>query len=178
MQYFAAKSGACWPLDAKQQKEQYSNAFIHAAAAVAGFATAKPSVDDDSIDWTLSQRGGTGAIRSPKLDVQLKCTEIATLLETDVRYRLDLKNYDELRPTNVQTPRILVVVLVPEDMGTWFLMDETTLALRSCAYWYSLRGMPPTANLDNITLHIPRVQRFDAIALSQMMARIGQGNPP
>src|ERR1035438_9530389 len=92
-------------VDINQKKEQYSNAFVHAAAAVAGFATSKPSVDDDSIDWTISQRGGGGTLRSPKLDVQLKCTEVANFNERCLKYPLPVKNYNELRPDNVQVPR-------------------------------------------------------------------------
>ncbi len=56
-----------------QQKEQFSRAYVQAVAACAGFAWSVPSVDDDSIDMTLSQTGGRGTIRSPRLDVQIKC---------------------------------------------------------------------------------------------------------
>jgi hypothetical protein len=57
-------------MDLNARKEQFSNAFLFAVAAVAGCSVAKPSVDNDSIDWTISNR----LPRRPKLDVQLKCT--------------------------------------------------------------------------------------------------------
>jgi hypothetical protein len=165
-------------MDLNQKKEQFSNAFIHAIAAVAGYATAKPSVDDDSIDWTVSQKGGNGALRSPKLDLQLKCTGNPDFDEDNLRFPLVVKNYDELRPDNVQVPRILVVVTVPMDITEWLILDEGSLALRHCAYWLSLRGRPATQNEETVTVHLPRIQRFDPAALAQIMNRIGNGDPP
>jgi hypothetical protein len=38
------------------QQERFADAFLLAVAAVAGCTYAKPEVDDDSIDWTLSRR--------------------------------------------------------------------------------------------------------------------------
>ncbi len=61
-----------------QMKEQFSHAYVKAVAAVAGFAWYKPSVDDDSIDLGLAQRGGGGTTRSPRLEIQLKCHAMAT----------------------------------------------------------------------------------------------------
>jgi hypothetical protein len=57
------------------QKEQLSYAYVQAVSACAGFAWSRPSVDDDSVDMMLSKKGGHGAIRSPRLEIQLKCTE-------------------------------------------------------------------------------------------------------
>jgi Domain of unknown function (DUF4365) len=165
-------------VDINQKKEQYSNAFVHAAAAVAGFATSKPSVDDDSIDWTISQRGGGGTLRSPKLDMQLKCTEVANFNEHCLKYPLPVKNYNELRPDNVQVPRILVVVTVPRNVEDWLLLKEDVLSLKNCAYWVSLRGDEPTENVETVTVELPRTQRFDPTALRQIMDRISNGDLP
>lgn len=57
-----------------QKKQEFSKAYVKAIAAAAGYATQELSVDDDSVDLGLAARGGGGTIKSPRLDLQLKCT--------------------------------------------------------------------------------------------------------
>jgi hypothetical protein len=57
-------------MDLNTQKEQFSVAFVHAVASVAGVKIIRAEVDDDSIDVGLERTGGC----APKLDLQLKCT--------------------------------------------------------------------------------------------------------
>ena len=160
-------------MDENQRKEQFSNAYLHAVAAVAGFATAKPSVDDDSVDWTLSGRRGAGVFTAPKLDVQLKCTHVADLTVDQLRYALKVKNYTEI-DTRVLVPRILVCVLVPQDLATWTAQTENEMILRRCGYWLSLSGQTPTQNAETQTVNLPRAQVFTPDALTAMMLQISR----
>ena len=160
------------------QKEQFSFAYARAVAAVAKVAVSEPSVDDDSIDLFFKVRGGGGVVRSAQLDAQVKCTEAANVNEAHVAHRLKLKNYDELRPTDVLVPRILIVVLVPDQIADWVNHSEQELALRNCGYWMSLRGFPATTNTTSETVHLPRLNQFNVAALQQIMARIGNGQLP
>jgi hypothetical protein len=121
-------------MDINAQKEQFSQAYVQAVAAVAGFAWSKPSVDDDSIDLTLAQTGGGGTIRSPKVDLQLKCHAAPTPAQPHLAYDLKLKNYNELRDNSVLVPRILVVVLVPDNVVDWAYHTEVELAIRRSGY--------------------------------------------
>ena len=61
-------------MDINQQKEQFSNVYLQAVTTVVGYSVYKPSVDDDSVDWGVTAKSGTGAIRAPHLELQLKCT--------------------------------------------------------------------------------------------------------
>ena len=167
-------------MNLNEQKQQFSTAFVRAVAAQCGLAYAVPETDDDSIDATVAKRGGGGSVRSPKLDLQLKATAGVALTpaQTHFSYPLLLKNYDELRPTNVQVPRILVVVLVPNVLADWMDCGEAAFALRSCAYWLSLRGMAPTTNASSITLQIPRTNVFAPAALNAIFANLQLGLNP
>ena len=90
-----------------QQKEQFSNAFLHAIAAVSECSVSKPNVDDDSVDWTLLKR----IQRRRRIDLQLKCTGSAeTVTQNGISFGLKKKNYDDLRLVDLVVPRILVVV--------------------------------------------------------------------
>jgi hypothetical protein len=62
-------------MDINQQKEQFSNIYLRAVTTVAGYSLYKPFVDDDSVDWGVAAKGGTGPIRAPRLELQLKSTK-------------------------------------------------------------------------------------------------------
>jgi hypothetical protein len=165
-------------MDQNTQKELFSNVFIQAVAAVAGYACYKPQPDTESVDWGIAAIGGGGSIKSPRLELQLKCTAQDCLAGDALRYPLKTKNYEELSSDNYLVPRILAVVLVPEEIGEWMGQSEEQLVLRRCAYWVSLRGMAATKNTGKVTVTIPRSQQFTVDALVAMMTRIGEGGLP
>ena len=165
-------------MDENQQKEQFSNAYIRAIAATAGYSVYKPEVDDDSVDWGVTARGGNGTYKSPKVEMQLKCTSKDILKDGVLSFPLKIKNYDDLRPDNYQVPRILVVVLVPGNVSDWLLQTPTSLALHRCGYWVSLNGKDQVSNTSTVTITIPESQMFSVMELSKMMDRIRQGGQP
>lgn len=160
------------------QQEQFSRAYVAAVAAVAGYAVNPIAVDIDGIDLTISSRGGGGVVRSPKLDVQIKSETSGKPGKLPWKYPLKVKNYDDLRPEDVSTPRILVVVAMPKDASDWLRQTPSELCLRHCAYWTSLRGEPATKNTATVTVSLPKNQKFSPQALGTIMMRIGQGQLP
>ena len=159
-------------MDLSQQKEQFSNAFLQAIAAVSQCSISKPSVDNDSVDWTLSKV----MTRRPKLDLQLKCTSPADVITTgSISYSLKKKNYDDLRLTDVLCPRILIVVFAPNEIERWLDCTHESLTLRRCAYWLSLAGFEDSPNEASVTVHLPTEQRFDVDALNAIMNKISSG---
>jgi len=160
------------------QKEQFSIAYVRAVAAAAGFKIYREEVDDESVDIGVARSGGSGTVRSPHCDIQLKCTSQDVLDNTAVRFPLPLKNYNDLRTTDLHVPRILVVLLVPDLVPDWLVQDEEALLLRHCVYWRTLRGEPATTNDTSVTVVIPRVNIFGVVALEGIMNRIEQGDQP
>ena len=163
-----------------QQQEQFSVAYVHAIASAAGYGLSKPYVDDDSIDLSIHQRGRSGTIRSPRLDLQLKCLLRDQEINSEgIKYALKRKNYDDLIPTDFTTPRILVILVAPCLPNDWVSQqsDRATI-LKYCAYWLSLRGMEPTTNSTNKTVYIPQKNRFTVDKLSELMQIVGSGGEP
>lgn len=156
-------------------QEQFSKAFVLAVAALAGCAAAEPRPDHDSIDWTLSCRL---APRRPKIDIQVKSTAIDNGTDTAIHYPLKRKNYDELIPTDLLAPRVLVLVVTPSKPLDWLTASPETLVLRHCAYWASLRGLPATANESTVTVQVLRANLFDTEALIRLMQKINEGGVP
>ncbi len=165
-------------MDINQQKEQFGNSYLQAVTTVAGYSLYKPSVDDDSIDWGIAAKAGAGRIRAPRLELQLKSTSRDIIDEKSIRYPLKLKNYEDLIWTDLAIPRILLVILIPENNSDWLKQSEEELCLRHCGYWVSLRGMPSTTNTVNITVMIPRNNQFTVAALELIMLGISQGVQP
>jgi hypothetical protein len=162
------------------RQEEFSRAFVQAIASAAGFKTQPGATpDDDSVDLTISARGPHGGVRSPKVDVQLKC--VMGLVPADhLSYPLKLKNYQDLSPpaAEFQVPRILVVVVVPHAVDDWASHTPESLVLRHQAYWQCLHGMPATLNTATVTVAIPVTNAFTAQTLTDMMNRVGQGGQP
>jgi hypothetical protein len=154
------------------QQERYSDAFLLAVCATAGCAAAKPEVDDDSIDWTLSCKLSP---RRPKLDVQMKSTSNDDGKDDSIRYALRKKNYDELIVTDVTVSRLLILVIVPDDLNDWVTLSPAELVLRRCAYWVSLAGRAESANEHSVTVMVPRENVFDVSALQELMRRANRG---
>ena len=98
--------------------------------------------------------------------------------EATFSFPVTRKNYDELRPSHVAVPRILVVMLVPDKLEDWLNHTERELAIRRCTYWMSLREMPETTNETSVTVAIPRINLFSVDGLRSMMSRIDQGSFP
>lgn len=165
-----------WQMDLNQQKEQFSHAYVRAVASVVGLRISKPEVDDDSIDLTLAGRGGGGSVRSPKIDLQLKCTGSPSFQNGQLTFVLSAKNYDDLRDPAVMVPRILVVVVVPENLAKWLLHDETRLALHHCGYWLSLRSAVSKPGQVSVTVHLPCSQQFDVVEVTKLMSQVAYGN--
>jgi hypothetical protein len=159
-------------LNLSHAQEQFSKAFVLAVAALAGCSVSEPKPDDDSIDWTLSCRLPP---RRPKLDLQVKSTSNDAGSETAIHYTLKRKNYDDLILSDLLTPRVLVLVLVPSAPPMWLSASPEALVLRHCAYWVSLSGLPATTNETYVTVRVPRANLFDVTALTGLMQAINEG---
>jgi hypothetical protein len=157
-------------MESNQQKQQFSIAYVHAVAAAVGLKIFRSDVDDESVDIGLGQSGGAGTIRSPRLDIQVKCTEQDVLREDGVHFPLKRKNYDDLREINVMVPRILVVVLVPDDGAQWLTeVPEERICLHRSAWWMTLKGAEDRPGVESPTVVLPRANLFNVDSLREIM---------
>ncbi|MHC5747681.1 MAG: DUF4365 domain-containing protein [Nostoc sp.] len=160
------------------QKEEFSYAYISAVASVAGysFQIAPRPLDLVGVDVTITGLVSPGSRRRTRLDLQLKCTSQDLLDNQGIKYPLEIKNYNELRNTNLDDdPLLLVLVLVPEKVEHWLQQTETELCLKRCAYWVSLRGQASSTNQTNVTVYLPRQNVFSVDTLKTLMQRIAAG---
>jgi hypothetical protein len=156
------------------RQEAFSRAYIHAVASAAGFKyTDGPLPDDDNVDVTVTATGPMGLIRSPKVDIQAKC-KLGVPEGDPISYSLAVTDHEGLRHTDYSSPRILVVVFAPVEVGSWTEHTEESLLLRYCGYWLSLEGAAQSDNLANVTVRLPRKNVFSVAGLTELMGRIGR----
>jgi hypothetical protein len=165
-------------VDLNLRKEQFSAAYVRAVAALAGYAVSRPDPDEDSVDLSISVGGKSGLLRRPRLELQLKCTAEDIRRETEIRFPLPIKNYEDLRPEDLIVPRILVVVLVPRSIRDWVQQDEEALVMRHCGYWCSLRGYPPRTNARSVSVSLLRSKAFTVESLKMIMERVNERERP
>ena len=116
------------------QKAAMSVVYAKAVAARAGYVTSIPDLDRDGVDLRID---AGGAMR-PALDLQLKATaRLGKPTAGSLSFALKRRNYDLLR-RDTQTPRILVVLVLPNNRDRWMTITQEELVLRRSAYWLSL----------------------------------------
>lgn len=166
------------------RQELLSIAYFRAIVAKCGINFWKPC-QDIGMDYSLEDavyEGGRIVSLGHKLDVQLKSTCRAVVTDEAVRYRLDRRAFDNLSRTDVGTPRILVLCVLPRSEKDWVTADEERLCLRTAAYWMSLRGAKMTGSSSStsqgeVPITLPRNQVFNVESLTEIMKLVADGKP-
>ena len=112
-------------LDANNRKSRLSVMYTLAVAAQAGYLTAEPVPDFDSVDLTIK----AGGSMRPSLDLQIKATSALEWNDGEASFPLRRKNYDDLRCRR-QNPIVLMVMEMPVDEARWIEFGAEALTLR------------------------------------------------
>lgn len=149
-------------------KEHLALAYVYAVASRAGCSTELTRVDRNSVDLTLTHvdpSAGPDEVREGILGLQIKA-HVHDPPPGPIRYVLrNEKNFHELRDRHLLRPKLLVVVLLPEDEATWVDLTHEALVLRRCGYWASL------VEAQSRTIEIPRDNVFNGEALVRLMGQ-------
>jgi hypothetical protein len=94
-----------------------------------------------------------------------------------VRYDLDVDTYNNLRIPGT-CPRILVVLVLPEEETEWVKQSPEELAIRRCVYWRSLEGLPPTGSTRSIRIEIPLENIFSAKEVQDLLQQAKKRRRP
>ncbi len=155
------------------RQEALSRAYVRAVATRAGLICGGTENDlgFDLFLRSVEIHGHQLWDSGPQLDLQLKSTTRAAVRESVVAYDLEVRAYNILRQENVSRPRILVVLVLPENESEWMSQTEEALIIRRCAYWTSLRGAEPTTAQTTVRIMIPRTNVFSVQSLELLMDR-------
>jgi hypothetical protein len=162
------------------RQELLCRAYVHAIAAQAGVHCSRPD-PDYGIDLSLrhvaivSRRHRDTSVQ---VDLQLRSTTRAGVTETEVMLDLDVETYNDLRTPETFCPRLLVVLVMPDEEAEWVSQSSDELAIRHCAYWLSLHGYAETSARSTIRIGIPLINRFSVEAVLTIMQRLQEGKLP
>jgi hypothetical protein len=170
-QSYSAEGGMDSLLATNDIEEALSLAYIHAVAAAAGYVISLKNFDRDGIDITVEAGGGF----RPKIDIQAKASINIAKSDGFWKFPLKRRNYDHLI-IQTQTPRILVLLHLPDDQSDWINVDINALVMRNCAYWVCLTGGATTENSSAITVSIPQANTFDVPGLKSLLELSRTGN--
>ena len=138
-------------------QEQLSWSYVRAVSYRAGYSLYRPEVDDHGIDGTIADPSASGMNR---IDFQLKATTVYEVNNATIGYDLRVQNYNQLiREDDV--PRILILLIMPDDADQWLTYSEDELCLRKCAYWLDLMGKSPSDNSSTKRVYIPTDNAFN-----------------
>jgi len=135
---------------------------------------------DYGIDMTVHhiwRQGRRYAESGYRLDVQAKSTSGAVVAESFLQYDLPVKNYDDFRNLRAGCPRLLVLLVLPDQESLWTEQTEEHLLLRHAAYWLSLKGHEAVPNSRTVRIVIPRENFFTVTALQALMQRVRRRQP-
>lgn len=165
----------------EQRQEEISKAYLHAVAAKCGFAVGTWSQDHGCLDVTVGAAApvGTGHLAGPKVDIQLKATTRQDVEhESFVSYAIEIDHYETLR-ARAFVPRLLVVLLLPNDVEQSVEHTVDHLLVRRCAYWVTMTGMPAAEpNQKTKTVRLPKNQIFSPDQLTSILEKISKGELP
>ncbi|HYT90311.1 MAG TPA: DUF4365 domain-containing protein [Gemmataceae bacterium] len=167
-------------LPTNQRQEALSRAYVRAIAAQAGVICGELG-QDYGIDMylrTVPVMGQRYIDMGDQLDLQLKSSTRPRVSETEVVHDLEVRAYDVLRATTLGCPRLLVLLVLPEDESQWLSQSVEELILRRCAFWMSLRGAPATPNQATIRISIPGTNLFSVDAVRRLMQQLSEGGRP
>jgi len=158
-------------------QEALSRAYVQAVAARAGVVCRSIESDFgfDLILRAVLQHDHQYLDDGPQLDIQLKSSTRVEVRGTEILYDLEVRAYNLLRRGNPQNPRILVLLVLPDEESLWLGQSADELILRRCAYWMSLRNATPTENVATVRITIPRANIFSVEAVWQLLRQPGEG---
>ena len=151
--------------------EQISLAYVRIVAASAGFYVTRPELDYDSVDGLLMSDSG----KRPQINFQAKATKRDSVQSGNIHFPLSVKNYNDLRADTLM-PRILIILLMPNEEAKWISQNNDELRVRHCAYWKSLEGMPGKPNTSSVTVQVPTTNIFSSEQLIDLMQRAEWGD--
>lgn len=164
----------------EHRMEQLSRAYVQAVAAVCGCRWSRPETDYgyDLALRAVRKNGGRWREEGLSLYLQLKSVGGGTRTAAEVVYDLKAEAYEALRRSTRVTPALLVLLVLPANPADRLDHTEDRLALRGCAYWLSLRGLPASANTSSVRVRIPRANQFTPAALERIMKAVQRRQNP
>ncbi|WEX03825.1 DUF4365 domain-containing protein [Rhodococcus sp. RCBS9] len=160
-----------------EMKQQISIAYVRMVVAAAGCTVLSWDTDYDGVDISIKSSAEYNVRLGPQIDIQLKCTsQTKVVREDEIAWSIDARTHKYLTSPKRQTPALLALLVVPDDVDGWLDHDESRLLTASSMYWVLGLDIPELPDgQQSITVKIPRANLFTRDALLGIMHAVGEG---
>ncbi|KAB8035634.1 DUF4365 domain-containing protein (plasmid) [Silvanigrella paludirubra] len=166
-------------INPKDIESELSYIYLHAVASLAGFTCSLPTrlEDNHGIDVTIrnsDKLAPDSKIYDFSVDIQLKATiKQLEIINNKIAYSFrGIKQYDKLRSEFAGNPKIVILLMLPENKEEWLHITKEQLVLKNAAYWVSLYRAPESENTTSQTIYIPTNNLLTVTSLKEMMIKI------
>jgi hypothetical protein len=145
-------------LDRKQHQGLFGETFVEVLASAAGLLASRPRLDVTGEDFTICHKGAHGGKRHPRIDVQVKSWKKsradASWYGNGWKYRMNVRQFNELADPQFTLPRFLFVVIVPDNATQYTMSEAGKLVLFHSAYWASFNHLSVVDPADQATIAV------------------------
>ncbi|APJ04051.1 DUF4365 domain-containing protein [Silvanigrella aquatica] len=160
-------------------ESELSYVYLHAVASLAGFTCSLPTRLEDNLGIDVTIRNSDKLAPDSKLydfsvDIQLKATiKKIEIINDKIAYSFrGIKQYDKLRSVFTGNPKIVILLLLPENKEEWLHITKEQLILKNAAYWVSLYSAPESENATSQTIYIPTNNLLTVQSLKELMIKL------
>ncbi len=163
----------------EHKTEMLSMAFLKAIAARAEVVLSICD-HDFGVDGTFTpiiELNGFKTLSKYSLDFQLKSTTNWKIVNNEIVFDLDAKNYNYMANNNNQerAPLILLIFCLPQDKNVWLNENEYMLVMKKCCYWSYTNGSE-SSNVNSVRIKIPTCNIFDSETLTDLLEKVKIGS--
>lgn len=137
--------------------------------------------DQDSIDGLFKKKIDTvNGWYLSECEVQLKSVYSKNEYKDNgesIIYKLKAKNYNDLCMTSI-IPRILVLLVLPEDSNSWVNCSVDELIIKGKMYWTEFSGADTTSNKSTISVEISKSNILNSDAMLRILEKIAKEEWP
>jgi hypothetical protein len=149
-------------------KERLGHAIVDLIASRAGCQTTQPHTDYKSTDINISPMADDLPMQ---IDVQIKGVTTLKIDGAFLKYRLEKRNYDHLRRTDLLVPRMLVVADINKLRSKWVRCKNDSVVFSNSVYWLDLHDLPDATQKTKVPVRIPIANRLDPDELVALLKR-------
>lgn len=162
-----------------EMMEQLQEGYVTSVAATAGCNVEIIRKDNWGIDAQFIRPPLTPVEQESMLYAQLKCTTQTAPDPTKdfFSYQFTKRRYlEQLAKYRSYPKAILIVMTAPTNQHDWTEVDHSGMFTRRCCYWVHLEGREVDTTVAKPTVRIPTKNRFDALALTDILDRADRGD--
>jgi hypothetical protein len=163
--------------------EEFSYAYVRALAAQAGieYDPAPKGMDNVGIDAALVDPSRAFDKPPVRFSAQIKCARKSKLKhkKTGVFYELKKKYYDQLTRSIPWNAILLIVVVVPDEPGSWVVRGDSNIIVSHDCYWFCLGGKPYSSHQhedSKESIKLDEVNLLTPESFPDLMQKIANGD--